>query len=255
MDTKFWVFSKRSSKPGRVRAPKALFTNGHVVKRVQQLDSCAVVLITYSLSQINSFTALGERESKEDLRAKFPVDRKPYTDNFDYEDDSDLDDDDEDVIFDDEPVGAPQVTTEEPGNTDDDIITVGNSDAKTREPSDIISVSDLDSLFSGSPDAGSEGGAATSAHIGKVVIIEDVAFVTSACFLPFDAYTKITCDRFQASLRYLYTGEIEFAPWGSAERRKARSLEKISEAYGIPKPSPKSIYRLADKVMICQRSA
>jgi len=62
------------------------------------------------------------------------------------------------------------------------------------------------------------------------------------------ACIKIACDRFQALLRYLYTNEIEFAPWGSADRRKARALEKISESYGIPKPSPKSVYRLADKV-------
>jgi len=48
-------------------------------------------------------------------------------------------------------------------------------------------------------------------------------------------------------LRYLYTDEIEFAPWGSAERRETRAL-KMSESYGIPKPSPKSVYRLADKV-------
>jgi len=60
---------------------------------------------------------------------------------------------------------------------------------------------------------------------------------------------KIACNRFQALLRYLYTDEIEFAPWGSAERRKTRALEKVSESYGIPKPSPKSVYRLADKVM------
>ena len=51
-------------------------------------------------------------------------------------------------------------------------------------------------------------------------------------------------------LRYLYTGEIEFAPWGSTERRRARSFENISESYGIPKASPKSVYRLADKVII-----
>lgn len=56
--------------------------------------------------------------------------------------------------------------------------------------------------------------------------------------------------RFQALLRYLYTNEIEFAPWGSAERRGARAQEPMSESYGIPKPSPKSIYRLADKVAI-----
>ena len=57
-------------------------------------------------------------------------------------------------------------------------------------------------------------------------------------------------DRFQALLRYLYTGEIGFAPWGSAERRDARAREKISWSYGIPRPSPKSIYRLADKVKV-----
>ena len=49
-------------------------------------------------------------------------------------------------------------------------------------------------------------------------------------------------------LQYLYTNEIEFAPWGSTERRNARAYE-LSESYGIPKPSPKSVYRLADKVM------
>lgn len=58
------------------------------------------------------------------------------------------------------------------------------------------------------------------------------------------------CDRFQALLRYLYTNEIEFAPWGSAERRKARAHGEITESYEPPKPSPKSIYRLADKVGI-----
>jgi len=62
------------------------------------------------------------------------------------------------------------------------------------------------------------------------------------------ALILLVINRFQAMLRYLYTDEIEFAPWGSVERRKARALEKISESYGIPKSSPKSVYRLADKV-------
>jgi len=62
------------------------------------------------------------------------------------------------------------------------------------------------------------------------------------------ALKSLACNRFQAMLRYLYTDEIEFAPWGSAERRAVRALEKISGSYGIPKPSPKSVYRLADKV-------
>jgi len=195
---------------------------------------------------------LGERGTGENLRSGFPTDIKPYTNGYDYEDDSDLEEGDEEDILDDEPAGAPQVTTEQPGNIEDDIIAIENSDAKTNEPSEIISVSDLDSLFSGSPDAGGEARTAPSAHTGQIVIIEDVAFVTSVGFLPVDAYTEIMCNRFQALLRYLYTGEIEFAPWGSTERRGARSLEKISESYGMPKPSPKSIYRLADKVIVYQ---
>ena len=44
VDTKFWVFSKRGSKPEHVGEPKALFVNGHVAKRVPRLASRAVVL-------------------------------------------------------------------------------------------------------------------------------------------------------------------------------------------------------------------
>ena len=57
------------------------------------------------------------------------------------------------------------------------------------------------------------------------------------------------CDRFQALLRYLYTNEIEFAPWGSEKQREARVVEGVSEPNDIPEPSPKSMYRLADKVV------
>ncbi|KAF9785408.1 hypothetical protein BJ322DRAFT_828220 [Thelephora terrestris] len=66
---------------------------------------------------------------------------------------------------------------------------------------------------------------------GKVVKIPDIAFVT-----------------FQAFLMYLYTCEIEFAPFGSEENRRLRSTEIVHRYhYEVPRPSPKSIYRLADK--------
>jgi hypothetical protein len=39
------------------------------------------------------------------------------------------------------------------------------------------------------------------------------------------------------SRRCFGTDEIEFAPRGSTERRKARAIEKISESYVILKPS------------------
>ena len=49
---------------------------------------------------------------------------------------------------------------------------------------------------------------------------------------------------------YLYTDEIEFAPYGSEENRRSRSAEIVSPSEdSIPRPSPKSIYRLAH--MVC----
>ena len=121
--------------------------------------------------------------TKENLRGRFPTDRKPYTGHYDYEEDSDLEeDDDDDEIPDDESIGAPQVATEK-RRSNSDVVVIESSDAKSSGPSDIISVSDLDSLFSESSDPKGESGAAPSAHVGKVVVIEDVAFVTYAAFL------------------------------------------------------------------------
>ena len=48
---------------------------------------------------------------------------------------------------------------------------------------------------------------------------------------------------------YLYTNVIEFAPFGSEENRKSRSAEIVALSEDkVPRPSPKSIYRFADKV-------
>jgi hypothetical protein len=73
----------------------------------------------------------------------------------------------------------------EKGNSDksDSCTLIGsqNSDAKGEEPSDIISISDAESLFSDSVDTKAEAGVAiapTAAHVGTTVIIDDVAFVT-----------------------------------------------------------------------------
>ena len=119
---------------------------------------------------------LDERGVKENLRTRFPTDRKPYTTRYDYEDDSDLEeDDDSEDISDDDSTSVPQVVTEKPRNSSD-IVILENLDAKSNESSDISSVSDLDSLFSESSDT--KGETETASHVGKVVVIEDVAFVT-----------------------------------------------------------------------------
>ena len=50
---------------------------------------------------------------------------------------------------------------------------------------------------------------------------------------------------------YLYTDEIDFAPFGSKANRQLRIPELVSrEAGTIPRPSPKSIYRIADMVRV-----
>ena len=50
---------------------------------------------------------------------------------------------------------------------------------------------------------------------------------------------------------YLYTNAIEFAPFGSEENRRSRSTEIVTPSDDkVPRPSPKSIYRLADKVRL-----
>ena len=50
---------------------------------------------------------------------------------------------------------------------------------------------------------------------------------------------------------YMYTGEIYFAPFGSEANRGYRASEKPDwEMDNPPKISPKSMYRLADKVTV-----
>jgi hypothetical protein len=122
---------------------------------------------------------LDERGVKENLRARFPTDRRPYTTRYDYEDDSDLEEDyDDDDISDDEPASAPQVVTVTEKPRDKDVVVLEKSDARDNEHSDVLSISDLDSMFSESSNTKNETETASSSHVGKVVVIEDVAFVT-----------------------------------------------------------------------------
>ena len=126
---------------------------------------------------------LDERKIEENLRVRFPIEREPYTSGYEYEDDSDLedDDDDDDGASDsgDEPVAASQIAGGKPGNYSEHV-TTENSDTKgnSSQSSDIISVSEFDSLLSESSDTNFETISAPSAHVGKVVVIEDAAFVT-----------------------------------------------------------------------------
>jgi hypothetical protein len=123
------------------------------------------------------------------LRTKFPTDRKPYTTRYDYEDDSDLEEDyDDDDVPDDKPASAPQVVTVTEKPRCNDVVVLEKSDVKDNENSDILSVSDLDSLFSESSDTKDKTETVSSAHVGKVIVIEDVAFVTWVSFPVFPTH-------------------------------------------------------------------
>lgn len=84
---------------------------------------------------------------------------------------------------------------------------------------------------------------------GRVIKVQDVAFITYADHIQCHSLTDQYPPSFQAFLFYLYTDHIEFAPFGSEANRKSRTSEIVSLAPDhVPRPSPKSIYRLADKV-------
>ena len=118
---------------------------------------------------------LKECKNKENLRTRFPANKKPYTNNYGYEDDSDLKDDNEGDVSDDEPEISPRVATEKSGHHSPEPPAIDDPNAKNNEPSEVISISDLDSLFSESPDTKHK---TEPAHVDKAVVIEDVAFVT-----------------------------------------------------------------------------
>ena len=120
---------------------------------------------------------LKERKTTENLRSRFPINREPYTIDYDYEDDSDLEGSGEDIP-DDESIATPQIAMEKLAD-DSESVVVEKSDTRSgNEPSDIISISDLDSLSSEPPDEKGGIKPASSAHTGTVVVIEDVAFIT-----------------------------------------------------------------------------
>ena len=82
---------------------------------------------------------LDKCKKKEDLRIRFPENRKTYISSYDYEDDSDLEEDD------DEPEISPQVTMDKSVIGSSGLFAIEKSDAKNSDSSEVISVSDLDS--------------------------------------------------------------------------------------------------------------
>jgi hypothetical protein len=87
-------------------------------------------------------------------------------------------------------------------------------------------------------------------RIGKVVYVKDIAYVTSVllnCVLKLFCTNRAVPHSWRAMIFYLFTSQISFAPLSFSLRSRARSA-KERERCIPPKPSAKSMYRLADKV-------
>jgi hypothetical protein len=128
---------------------------------------------------------LDERKTKDNLRVRYPIEREPYVSGYEYEDDSDLEDDDDATSdSDDEPTAASHIAGGKSGVYSGRVVVENsNTNGDSSQVSDIISVSEFDSvLFSESSNTNLETNSAPSAHVGKVVVIEDVAFITSVTF-------------------------------------------------------------------------
>ena len=123
---------------------------------------------------------LDQNEKKQDLRTVFPVDRKPHIGDYDYDTDSDFEEDEDCGFSDDEDTQPLPAGLKERNDGSDSSTLAGNRgpDAKGDDSPDIISVSDMDSLFSESANTKAEVTTPAPTHAGTVVVIEDVAFVT-----------------------------------------------------------------------------
>ncbi|KAF9642810.1 hypothetical protein BDM02DRAFT_3273313 [Thelephora ganbajun] len=224
IDTKFYVFSRRETS-GRVGSPRALYCNSRVLNTVP-----------YFFAQVFS-DAFSEGQMR-DIDGGFPSDSHPYTEYYDYLSDSDLEDDseeeEEESSGDDNP-GLPQG----PHDSDLQAPLATTSENLPRPSPDVGEVRNDDELIlnplnysTSSANLHHRRLVGSLVRMGKVSIIHDMAAVT-----------------FEAMVHFLYTGRIEFAPFSSDSRHElpAEATSGDWSVARLPRPSAKSIYRLADK--------
>ncbi|TFK54320.1 hypothetical protein OE88DRAFT_1732992 [Heliocybe sulcata] len=182
-DTRFFAFSRRHQRLGRIDTPVPLFANSSILKAATYYDT----LFSVGFSE-SSLSALDN---------KFPENESPAIDinDYGYDSDSDLSDYDETAPSENEDdVPSQQESNESPVQGD-----VG-------EPRE-------------------QPGAISAGKLGRTVIVKDAALRT---------YTAL--------IFYLYTGEITFRSLTSSQREPSANAESSRSC------SPKSMYRLADKL-------
>ncbi|KZT19699.1 hypothetical protein NEOLEDRAFT_1123756 [Neolentinus lepideus HHB14362 ss-1] len=221
VDTKFYVFTQRTPS-GALARPRPLFASAKLLQ-----DKLDYFKRMFAPNVYRESTLLP-------LDGDFPFEPEPYVHNYDYDPDSDLEETYEE--------------TELPGDTKSvdgfEYIAAGSipSDEDIYSPEirlpgafDPISTQpEYHTIYAGrlSRNPG------PLQRKGRVVIIKDAAF-----------------DTWQALLFYLYTGDIAFRPLKSQQEiRPKTSFQEDGHGgeQAWPQPcSPKSMYRLADKVSGC----
>ncbi|KAF9649446.1 hypothetical protein BDM02DRAFT_3113878 [Thelephora ganbajun] len=205
VDVKFYAFSQRTSS-GRVRCPKPLYANSHVLQTVPYFRS--LLSDTFSEGKLK------------DLGSPFPPDQPTELDGHDFLDDSGLEDVEDDAKL---TINIPEATPE-------------NWKSSLRSP---VPGSGFSPPFSPQISRlGSMGGTSSTCatrsmdpgtHLGKVAVFRDISFVT-----------------LRAVLFFLYTGEITFVSPISATKNayksgngkefcaSAKSVYLAADKYDIP---------------------
>ncbi|CCL99841.1 uncharacterized protein FIBRA_01865 [Fibroporia radiculosa] len=195
LDIKFYVFSRRSymddSGVVRIDKPRHVLAISSVLKKTDYFEK----LLSSGFAESNA--------GRVPLNAPFPEDVSPYTDEYDYESDSDLED-------------------EEPSDFIEDVaMLTSHSDGKDKKPSGRPQVSE----FSDHPLGGT----------CQQIIIKDAAYHTWRAFIFYLYFSKVNFlplksedehTRVEALIRAL--GDPEAVPPSSP-----KSMYRLAEKYGI----------------------
>ena len=187
-----------------------------------------------------------------DIRSGFPTELSPYTEDYDYMSDSDLEDGE------DEPNDEGGLNLQRPGDMED--IHNSHSDASHNPSPPPSSI--------GAVDAQNDRSSPSPLDIRHLVHLKSQCLqqsledrqgcyhsryrsrdVRTVCLYIFHCTSLANCS-FQAFLYFLYSGDIHFALLSSDPRQNLPAQARVGDwiTGKLPSPSAKSIYRLADKV-------
>ncbi|EPQ50617.1 hypothetical protein GLOTRDRAFT_141419 [Gloeophyllum trabeum ATCC 11539] len=161
------------------------------------------------------------------LGSQFPANEQPSTDNYDYESDSDLEDD----LEEDGPEKSDAAAVEGEGPVDGDMGQVNGKTGLDKEFENLLE-QDTSRASDSCTKTVDIPGRVHGLHgpLGRTIVVKDTALRT-----------------FTALLRYFYVGDINFAPLKSQHVEVIQDINKsLNETH--PSCSPKSMYRLADKL-------